>query len=106
MYKKDSPTKLVDPVMASVGINTQDVNQGKLVEPQMTFQPPMPANQMGGARPVFNPATQASAEAIYGTLEQRQMSMPEGPLFFVDQTGDGKITQADVIKARTEGYKK
>ena len=23
---------------------------------------------------------------------------------FVDQTGDGKITQADVIKARTEGY--
>ena len=24
---------------------------------------------------------------------------------FVDQTGDGKITQADVIKARTEGYK-
>lgn len=106
MYKKDSPTKLVDPVMASVGINTQDINQGKLVEPQMTFQPPMPANQMGGARPVFNPATQASAEAIYGTLEQRQMSMPEGPLFFVDQTGDGKITQADVIKARTEGYKK
>ena len=92
MYKKDSPTKLVDPVMASVGINTQDINQGKLVEPQMTFQPPMPANQMGGARPVFNPATQASAEAIYGTLEQRQMSMPEGPLFFVDQTGDGKIT--------------
>ena len=47
MYKKDSPTKLVDPVMASVGINTQDINQGKLVEPQMTFQPPMPANQMG-----------------------------------------------------------
>ena len=105
MYKKDSPTKLVDPVMASVGINTQDVNQSELVK-QMTFQPPMPANQMGGARPVFNPATQASAEAIYGTLEQRQMSMPEGPLFFVDQTGDGKITQADVIKARTEGYKK
>ena len=25
---------------------------------------------------------------------------------FEDQTGDGKITQADVIKARTEGYKK
>jgi hypothetical protein len=27
------------------------------------------------------------------------------PLFMKDQTGDGKITQADVIKARTEGYK-
>jgi hypothetical protein len=90
----NSPNKFVDPTMASVGI-----------EPQMTFQPPMPANQMGMAKPVFNPAVQASAEAIYGTPEQRQMTMPQPPLFFKDQTGDGKITQADVIKARTEGYK-
>jgi len=29
-----------------------------------------------------------------------------GPLMFKDQTGDGKITRADVIKARVEGYKK
>ena len=29
----------------------------------------------------------------------------QAPVFFTDQTGDGKITQADVIKARTEGYK-
>ena len=91
----DSPNNFVDPTMASVG-----------VEPQMTYQPPMPANQMGIAKPIFNPAVQASAEAIYGTPEQRQMSMPGAPMFFKDQTGDGKITQADVIKARTEGYKK
>ncbi len=90
----NSPNKFVDPTMASVGI-----------EPQMTFQPPIPANQMGTAKPVFNPQAQASAEAIYGTPEQRQMTMPQPPLFFKNQTGDGKITQADVVKARIEGYK-
>ena len=42
---------------------------------------------------------------MYGTPLERQMSMPKSPLGFKDQTGDGKITQADVIKARTEGYK-
>jgi hypothetical protein len=73
-HDKDSAAKLVDPMMASVGI-----------EPQMTFQPPMPANQMGTAKPLFNPKTQASAETIYGTPEQRQMSvnsafMMESPL--------------------------
>ncbi|NND23672.1 MAG: hypothetical protein HKN86_03160 [Acidimicrobiia bacterium] len=61
---------------------------------------------MGTAKPLFNPQVQASAEYIYGTPEQRQMSVPGAPMFFKDQTGDGKITQADVIKARTEGYKK
>lgn len=66
----DSPNTFVDPTMASVGI-----------EPQMTFQPPMPANEMGVAKPVFNPQAQASAEAIYGTPEQRQMSMPQPPVF-------------------------
>ena len=60
----DSPNNFVDPTMASVG-----------VEPQMTYQPPMPANQMGIAKPIFNPAVQASAEAIYGTPMQRQMSV-------------------------------
>ena len=34
------------------------------------------------------------------------MSMgQQAPVFMKDQTGDGKITQADVIKARIEGYK-
>jgi hypothetical protein len=41
----------------------------------------MPANQMGTAKPLFNPQVQASAEAIYGTPEQRQMSMPGAPIF-------------------------
>ena len=56
----DSPNNFVDPTMASVG-----------VEPQMTYQPPMPANQMGIAKPIFNPAVQASAEAIYGTPDAK-----------------------------------
>jgi len=49
---------------------------------------------------------------MFGGVEQRQMSLQnqsgiiQAPLYFKDQTGDGKITRADVIKARTEGYKK
>lgn len=90
-----SPTAMVDPELVSAGI-----------QPETTYEPPMQGNQMGNAKPLFNAAVQASAEAIYGSPMQRQMSMPGAPIFFKDQTGDGKITRADVIKARTEGYKK
>ena len=84
-----NPLKMIDPVTSA----------------EMTMQPPMPSNQMGMAKPVFNQTTQDVANQVYGGLDQRQMSMPQPPMFFTDQTGDGKITQADVIKARTEGYK-
>ena len=84
-------------------------NPLKMIDPltgmEMTMQPPMPANQMGTAKPMFNQTTQNVAQQVYGGLDQRQMSMgAQAPLFFTDQTGDGKITQADVITARTEGY--
>lgn len=84
-------------------------NPLKMIDPstgmEMTPQPPMPANQMGTAKPMFNQTTQDVANQVYGSLDQRQMSMgAQAPLFFTDQTGDGEITQADVIKARTEGY--
>ena len=59
-----SSMKMVDPNMAAVGM-----------QPQMTYQPPMPANQMGMAKPVFSPQTQGMAQTIYGTPEQRQMSV-------------------------------
>jgi hypothetical protein len=72
-HDKDSAATFVDPTMASVGI-----------DPQMTFQPPVPANQMGIAKPVFNPQVQGMAETIYGTPEQRQMSMPQPPVFMKD----------------------
>ena len=90
-----SPNHMIDPEMASVGL-----------DPQVTKDLPLQSNQKGSAKPLFNPMAQASAESIFGTTEQRQMSMPDAPVFFKDQTGDGQITQADVIKARIEGYKK
>jgi hypothetical protein len=72
---------------------------------QTTLTPPAPSNTLGNAKPVFNQATTDIANSIYGTVDQRQASLGNrAPLFFKDQTGDGKITRADVIKARTEGY--
>ena len=57
--------------------------------------------------PVPPPAT-AQADEL-GTLMASPFTMRQrsnmGPLTFKDQTGDGKITRADVIKARIEGYK-
>ena len=72
---------------------------------QMTNIPPAPANTLGQAQPVFNQQAQQNAQGIFGTQQTTQNSVG-APLMFEDQTGDGKITQADVIKARTEGYKK
>jgi len=70
---------------------------------------PVPSNEMGNAKPVFNPNQAASALYMFGTPLQRAKSMPQReitPLYFEDQNGDGEITRADVIKARVEGYKK
>jgi hypothetical protein len=69
----------------------------------------VPSNEMGNAKPVFNPSQAANAQYIFGTPEERAKSMPQReitPLYFEDQNGDGEITKADVIKARVEGYKK
>jgi hypothetical protein len=64
-------------------------NPLKMIDPltgmEMTMQPPVPANQMGVAKPVFSPQTQGMAQTIYGTPEQRQMSMgQQAPLFMKD----------------------
>ena len=70
---------------------------------------PVPSNEMGNAKPVFNPNQAANAQYVFGTPDQRAKSMPQReitPLNFEDQNGDGEITRADVIKARVEGYKK
>ena len=70
---------------------------------------PVPSNEMGNAKPVFNPSQASNAQYVFGTPEERAKSMPQReitPLYFEDQNGDGKITRADVIKARVEGYKK
>lgn len=41
----------------------------------MSYDPPLQANQMGAAKPVFSPQTQGMAETIYGTPAMRQASV-------------------------------
>jgi len=64
-----------------------------------------------GNKSIFSPNENTCGNHVFGDQEQRRRSMPvrgnvEGPLAMKDQNGDGKITRADVIKARVEGYKK
>jgi len=92
MYSPNKQVGIVDPLT------------GQPVQ-QMTNVPTAPSNTLGQAQPVFNPQAQQNAQGIFGTQKTMQNSVG-APLMFEDQTGDGKITQADVITARTEGYKK
>lgn len=59
-----SPMGMVDPSLASVGI---DASQ--------TFQPPMASNEMGSAKDLFGDKTRGMAETIYGSAMQRQASV-------------------------------
>jgi len=88
----DSPAKqvgIVDPLA-----------QQQMVQP-MTNVPPAGSSLVNP----FSPQAQAKAQSIFGTTPMMQKAVG-APAMFKDQTGDGKITQADVIKARVEGYKK
>jgi hypothetical protein len=67
----------------------------------MTFQPPMPSNQMGVARPVFNPQVQGMAQTIYGTPEQRQMSVNSG--FMVKSPLEGNEFTGALAAAKESG---
>jgi len=93
---------IVDPALATQQRVAQQIPQA--VQP-MTNVPPALSNTLGQARPVFNQQAQQNAQGMFGGIDQRQNSVG-APLMFKDQTGDGKITQADIIKARKEGYKK
>jgi hypothetical protein len=74
-------------------------------QPIPTTMVPPQLTPTGGS---FAPQVQQDIQNIAGTPEMRQYGAAgmNAPLFFKDQNGDGKITRADVIKARTEGYKK
>jgi hypothetical protein len=92
LHYSDSPAKqvgIVDPLA-----------QQQMVQPMTNVAP-------AGSSLVnpFSPQTQATAQNIFGTTPMMQNAVG-APAMFKDQTGDGKITQADVIKARIEGYKK
>ena len=85
-----SSMKMVDPTMAAVG-----------TQPQITYQPPMPANQMGMAKPVFSPQTQGMAQTIYGTPEQRQMSVGSG--FMMESPLEGNEFTGALAAAKESG---
>lgn len=59
-----TPANMVDPSLASVGIDASE-----------TFQPPMAGNEMGGAKDLFGDKTRGMAETIYGSAMQRQASV-------------------------------
>ena len=107
-YKQDleattgnAPTKYIDPLTGQ-----------EIPDQQLTYAPPTPGNQIGAAKPLFNDSVVNAGNQMFGGVDQRQRSLQnqsgviQSPMYFNDQTGDGKVTRADVIKARTEGYKK
>jgi len=59
-----SPMGMVDPSLASVGIDASE-----------KFQPPMASNEMGGAKNLFSDKTRGMAETAFGTPAMRQASV-------------------------------
>jgi hypothetical protein len=106
---KQSP---VMPGGPSGGSNPFGGQKFEITPVQMTYDTPTPGNEMGSANPLFNDSVTSAGNVMFGDVGQRQRSLQnkagdiQAPMYFKDQTGDGKITRADVIKARTEGYKK
>jgi len=68
--------------------------------PAISAAPQMPAVE----EPIIPQSEQLGSLMASPFMVRQRKKM--GPLMFKDQTGDGKITRADVIKARVEGYKK
>ena len=68
---------------------------------------PVPSNEMGNAKPVFNPNQAASAQYVFGTPDQRAKSMPQReitpPLYKLDPMHNG---EPGVQKEDFEQFKK
>lgn len=72
--------------------------------PPMTMAPLKQLSPYTASYSAYNmSAKQASMEPLMQKLSGASTLSPVTK--FVDQTGDGEITQADVIEARTKGYK-
>jgi len=96
----------VAPVESQAQARAAQANVGNQITPEQAG-----VNMSGAMIGAVQPQVPATAQADeLGTLMASPFTMRQrsnmGPLTFKDQTGDGKITRADVIKARTEGYKK
>ena len=103
-HDQDAPTNMCSPThydspAKQVGI-VDPLAQQQMVQP-MTNIPPAGSSLVNP----FSPQAQANAQGVFGNQQMKQNAVG-APAMFKDQTGDGKITQADVIKARVEGYKK
>ena len=68
---------------------------------------PVPSNEMGNAKPVFNPSQASNAQYVFGTPEERAKSMPQreiaAPLYKLDPMHNGK---PGVQKEDFEQFKK
>ena len=67
---------------------------------------PVPSNEMGNAKPVFNPNQTGNMEYMYGTPLQRQASMPQReitPLSKLDPMHNG---EPGIQKEDFEQFKK
>jgi hypothetical protein len=87
--------------------NMDHKNPLKMIDPvtgmEMTMQPPMPANQMGTAKPMFNQTTQNVAQQVYGGLDQRQMSMgAQAPVFMKSPLNDNHPGNKKMGKQKLE----
>ena len=64
---------MVDPTMAAAGIQTPaaPISQTQA----FSFDPPIQANMMGAAQPVFSPQAMGMAQTAFGTPAARQASV-------------------------------
>ena len=51
------------------------VDQQIVADQQQTLAPQIPSNEMGNARPVFDPAATANGNNIYNSFPERQSTM-------------------------------
>ena len=101
LHYSDSPAKQIGFGMAN---NAMAQAAQQIAQPDVQPMTNIPPAGSSLVNP-FSPQAQANAQGIFGTTQMMQNAVG-APAMFKDQTGDGKITQADVIKARVEGYKK
>ena len=73
---------MYDPAQQMIDPTTQMVDPNTGMPVETTMVPPAPSNTLGAAQPVFNDSVTQAAQGIYGTQEQRQMSVGnKAPLF-------------------------
>jgi hypothetical protein len=57
---------------------------------QYTTQLPKPSNELGNARPVFSQSQQATAQGVFGDVDQRQNSLGNSAPLFKKSCGSYK----------------